>query len=577
MAHIATYFILTSQPMKIKSHSIAIQITKALLFKLVVLISLCLFISTNSFATALQTPLKKHQTKDPDKKIKLSIPIDEYNRSTPKSTVEGFLKYASKGEFEKAANYLDFRYLPRNIRKVPKAELARKLKIIIDRALSVDPDTISDHPKGNLQDGLPPNKEIIGRIVTPKGGVDIILQRVPRKDGIKIWKFSHKTVSQIPLLYKYFGYKPLEQKISKLFPDIHILGWQLWQWCAYLILITISFLITWISTWILAFFIRWQYKKAKLSIKIGKFVTGPIRILIWLFSCRLIAEFLKPSAEIKELLHAGTLFLLGVCWASIRAIDILFELWSLRLQKNGKTSTTVLLKPLRTILRISIVTICALVWLDNLGFKVSALLAGLGVGGLAVALAAQGVLKNLLGTIMILADRPYSVGERIVVNGYDGEVEEIGLRSTSIRLLNGHQAIIPNDKIERTAVENIGRRPFIRRKQELTLALDTPPEKVKKALEILYEILKNHEGMKEEYPPQIYFNKFNKDGLNIVFYFWYHPPEYWQYLSFCQKVNLEILQRFKQEGIKLVPPTRFSLISGDEDATAITIKTLEQA
>ncbi len=513
--------------------------------------------------------------------VQASIPDDGHAKiarlpgETPRSSVETFIKYAGEGDFKKASAFLDLRYLPPKVKKIPREELARKLKIILDRSGAVDPATLSDTHDGRLDDGLPKYLEQIGRIHTPKGTVNIMLRRVSEKGGMKIWKFSNKTVAQIPLLYKYFGYRPLETKISSYFPDIQFLGWQLWQWCAYLVLLLISYLLIWIPSWLAAVIVQKRNSTA-MAERMSRFIKGPVRILAWVLSGRFIAEFLMPSAEIRDLINAGTLFILALCWAGIRAVDLLFEFWSSRLERDGRQSSTVLLKPLRTILRISLITFALLLWLDNMGYRVSALLAGLGVGGLAVALAAQGVLKNLLGTVMILADRPYRVGERIVVNGYDGEVEGIGLRSTSIRLLTGHLTSIPNDEMERSAVENIGRRPFIRRKQDIRLALDTPPEKIETAVSIVRQILENHQGMSENYPPRVYFDKIRPDAINIVMFYWYHPPEYWEFLEFSQKVNSAILQAFEKEGIKLAPPTKISLTAGLEDGSPLKVQEMQE-
>jgi len=497
-------------------------------------------------------------------------PSDEFNRGNPRSTVEGFLSYAAKGDFKDAAHYLDLRYLPRRLRGVPGAELARKLKIVLDRGLWVDPGTISDKPTGDLSDGLPASQESIGQIKTPEGTVNILLRRVPRGDGVKIWKFSNRTVAKIPVLYKYYGYRLFEERLSKIFPDVQVMGWQLWQWTAWLAFVAVAWIGAYLPTYLAALVI---FRRGGATAEmLGRFISGPVRIILWLFLCRIAAFFLMPSAELKQLLNAGTILILALCWAGIKGLDILFEVWKQHMTREGRESSTVLLKPLRTVVRVSFVTIALLLWLDNIGFRVSALLAGLGVGGLAVALAAQGILKNLLGTVMILADRPYNVGERIVVKGLDGEVEEIGLRSTKIRLLTGHQASIPNDEIERAEIENIGRRPHIRRRQNIRLAIDTPPEKIERAVNIIREILHDHEGMKEDYPPRVYFDRFRDDALNIVMFYWYHPPEYWDFLDFSERTNNAILRAFEKEGIRLALPASTSFLAGAEGEQPLMVE-----
>ena len=131
----------------------------------------------------------------------------------------------------------------------------------------------------------------------------------------------------------------------------------------------------------------------------------------------------------------------------------------------------------RIVSRLLSISLAVLVFIEGgqyLGIPVTTLLASAGVGGLAVALAAQDTLRNLFGTIMLMADKPFRVGERIVVDDYDGIVEEIGLRSTRIRLLTGHLVTIPNDTLARTDIENVGRRPYIRRVADMRIPLDTP-------------------------------------------------------------------------------------------------------
>ena len=204
---------------------------------------------------------------------------------------------------------------------------------------------------------------------------------------------------------------------------------------------------------------------------------------------------------------------------------------------------------------------------NQIGLPLVGVLAGVGVGGLAIALAAQDSLKNLLGSLMIFMDQPYTPGQRIVVEGHDGFVEHIGLRSTKIRLLTGAQTSIPNERMARLDIENIGRRRFIRRRTSIRLSYETPVEMVTKAVDIIKDILHNHEGMEEEFPPRVFFNEFNPDSLNISVIYWYHPPERWQALQFDERVNLEIMRRFAEEDIKLaVPATRTYLSPEGERA-----------
>jgi MscS family membrane protein len=234
--------------------------------------------------------------------------------------------------------------------------------------------------------------------------------------------------------------------------------------------------------------------------------------------------------------------------------------------------------------------------LYRIGVSLIPLLTGLGFGGLAFALAARPTLENIIGSFMIFVDKPYRVGQRVNVLGQQGDVEAIGLRSTKIRLLSGHLTSIPNEKMASVEIENIGRRPYIRRVFNITITYDTPPGKIARALNILREILalpevpdrdtsdsavkvadtSATEGEAEnqshpneainqpDFPPRVYFNDLNADSLNILVMYWYHPPEYWDYLEHATWINMHIMERFNVEEIDFAFPTQTLHMAGDE-------------
>ena len=128
------------------------------------------------------------------------------------------------------------------------------------------------------------------------------------------------------------------------------------------------------------------------------------------------------------------------------------------------------------------------------------------------------------------------------------------MRSTKIRLLNGHQASIPNEDMAKTEIENVGRRPFIRRVSEVRLPIDIGPGKAETAVRILEEILEDHEGMSIDFPPRVWLNDFESDHLELRFIYWYHPPAYWNFTKYADWVNREILSRFEAAGIQIALP-----------------------
>ena len=233
----------------------------------------------------------------------------------------------------------------------------------------------------------------------------------------------------------------------------------------------------------------------------------------------------------------------------------------------GKTESKLddMLVPIvRKSLRVSVVLLVLVQIVQILSDKpITSIIAGLGIGGLAIALAAQDTIKNIFGSMVIFVDKPFEMGDRIVVDGHDGPVEEVGLRSTKIRTLEGHLVTVPNGELANKTIQNIGKRPFIRRIANLTITYDTPPEKIDRALEIVKEMLNNHEGMHEDFPPRVFFNNLNSDSLNIMVIYWYHPPNYWDFMDFTERFNKEVFRRFNEEGIDFAFPTQTLYVAGD--------------
>ena len=150
-----------------------------------------------------------------------------------------------------------------------------------------------------------------------------------------------------------------------------------------------------------------------------------------------------------------------------------------------------------------------------------------------------------------------------MIDGHDGPIEEVGLRSTKLRTLDGHLVTVPNGELANKTIQNISRRPYIRRLVNLTITYDTSPEKLDRAIEIVKEILDHHEGMHENLPPRVFFNDFNAASLNIMVIYWYHPPQYWDYMAFTEWFNKEVFRRFDEEEIDFAFPTQTLFLAGD--------------
>jgi len=269
-------------------------------------------------------------------------------------------------------------------------------------------------------------------------------------------------------------------------------------------------------------------------------------------------------AEVSDTVSA-ILLSVGIGYFLYWLMDIP-SIWLSRVAGKSETKLDDMLAPIVSkSLRVTVVILVLVQIAQILSDKpITSIIAGLGIGGLALALAAQDTVKNFFGSIVLFVDKPFEMGDRIVVDAEDGPVEAVGLRSTKIRTFDGHLVTIPNGALANKMIRNIGKRPYIRRVANITITYDTPPEKVERAEEIIKEILDNHEGMNPDFPPRVYFNEFNADSLNILVIYWYHPPDYWAYMDFTERFNKEVFRCFNEEGIEFAFPTQTVYLAGDK-------------
>jgi MscS family membrane protein len=276
-----------------------------------------------------------------------------------------------------------------------------------------------------------------------------------------------------------------------------------------------------------------------------------------------VLELKSRVAELSRMVSA-VLLTIGVGYFLYWLAEIP-STWLARMAAKTESKLDDMIVPIvRKSLRITIVILVLVQIAQILSDKpITSIIAGLGIGGLAVALAAQDSMKNFFGSIVLFVDKPFEVGDRVVIDGHDGPIEEVGLRSTKIRTLDGHLVTVPNGELANKTIQNIGKRPYIRRLTNLTITYDTPPEKIDRAIEIVNELLDHHEGMHEDLPPRVYFNDLNADSLNILVIYWYHPPNYWDYMAFTERFNKEVFRRFNEEGIEFAFPTQTLFLAGD--------------
>jgi MscS family membrane protein len=292
-----------------------------------------------------------------------------------------------------------------------------------------------------------------------------------------------------------------------------------------------------------------------------------VTFLFFAFGLNIGISFLIVPEAFQSLLNTvlELLVILAIGHFVYRQIDVV-DRWLKRFASDDSVNIDDMLIPIvGKSIRVAVVILVVLQSAQALSDQpITSILAGIGIGGLALGLAAQDTIRNFFGSLMIFADKPFNVGELIDLDGKLGSILEVGVRTTKIRTLDGHVLTVPNGNLANMTIHNIGKRQYIRRVFDVTITYDTPPEKVDRALEILKEILDDHEGMNPDLPPRVYFDNMNADSLNLKCFYWYHPPDFWKFMDFTQHVNTEIFRRFNEEGIDFAFPTQTIHLAGDD-------------
>lgn len=264
----------------------------------------------------------------------------------------------------------------------------------------------------------------------------------------------------------------------------------------------------------------------------------------------------------------GVVISLAIGFSLYQLVEVVTIWLHQHANQNDSAMEKMLVPIVRTSLQVTVIALTALQVVQSLTDRpLTSIIAGLGVGGLAVALAAQDTIKHFFGSLVLFADKPFQVGERISVDTTDGVVELVGFRSTRIRTLEGELVTFPNGDLANKTIVNIGRRPYIRHRSVINVTYTTTPERLNRALEIIQELLKNHEGMQPELPPRVVFDDFSATSLNILVMFWYHPADYWMFKNFVERINFQILEKFNAEDIRFAFPTQTVYLARDSRIT----------
>ena len=280
--------------------------------------------------------------------------------------------------------------------------------------------------------------------------------------------------------------------------------------------------------------------------------------LLYLGAFYLAIEYLKIESNTMDIINK--IAVIVFTFLLLRAISsvIKFSLNAYVRRKSGGQSREKELRGISTIVSMVIWTIGLVFLMDNLGFKVSAVITGLGIGGIAVALAAQAILGDLFAYFVIFFDRPFEIGDFIIVGDKMGSVEYIGLKTTRIRSLSGEQLVFSNKDITDSRIHNYKKMERRRVVFQLGVTYQTTLEQIKEIPGMVRQII---EGQSDITFDRGHFAKYGDFSLNFEFVYYVMSPDYNKYMDIQQAINLAVYEQFEQKGIEFAYPTQTLFMS----------------
>lgn len=465
---------------------------------------------------------------------------DNLGRDTPQSSFTGFLKLTEKFDYKTAAEFLDLRNLPLSASQLGGEELARQLDFVIKRGMKIDVQQLSRKTAGQVVDGLPDYRDELGRIITDEGEQILLMQRVPGIDNNYIWKVANVSIAHIPALYAHFSYPNWVEKVRTHIPeDVGFLGIELFKWVILLGFILIVIPVFWLIGLLLSILLTREQSPIRPAVR--KLFTWPLILLaITILSGQLLKQ-LGLGATAQAIFESKSIMTIVIVWILFSLIDLARAKRRANFIARGRTDAAILGRPMANALKLLVILVALLMWLHNTGIDITTLLTGLGIGGIALALALQKPIEDLLGAVSIYSQQPIITGDLCKYGNVLGRIEEIGLRTTRIRTLNNTLVSIPNFIIAHGAIENYSAREKMLYHPELPLRYDTSGEQMRQIIQDIDKMARSHEKVIEK-SVRIRFTEFAQNSMIIKARIYVDTADFSTYLSVIDDLNMEIME-----------------------------------
>ncbi len=483
---------------------------------------------------------------------------DSLGRNTPRGTVLGFLIAARTGQDEIAVQYLNTR-----LRGKAALALAQQLFTVLDRRLPPRLPQLSEKPEGSLADPLRPNEDRVGTISSDKGNVDIVLERVDRGKSGLLWLFSGKTLDAIPDLDEEINQASLDEVLPEFVINTRVLGIPLFHLLAVFVGMPLFYYLTLLLGRFLSPLVGRLRRRlyGQPGLPDPEFLPVPVRLLLLAY-------------VIHWIISSVSLPLLGrQIWTSIATVIaiaagvwlfILLNKWTEQYthglaRRHDITGVTAILRLARRVVDLVAIFAGVVGILYYFGVNPTAVMAGVGVGGIAVALAAQKTLENVIGGVSLILDQVVRVGDTLKVGGIEGTVEDLGLRSTRIRTSDRTVVSVPNGQIATMTLENVSTRDKFWFHPILALSYATTAPQMHTVLDRIRSLL---EESRQIEPGSVRVNllRFGASSLDVEVVAYVPAGDARRFLEIQESLLLRIMECIEAAGIQIAVPSQSILI-----------------
>ena len=495
----------------------------------------------------------------PQQSTSTSVSTDPLGRSTPSGAVLGFLQVEQAGNSKAAADYLQMGAAHR-LSQGP--EIADQLKVLMDRAYVGSLHRLSISPEGNPESGTP-DQQTIGVFSNADPDVPVVLVRISDPDYGKVWVFSADTLSKVPELYDNLDAHQVESKLPQSLVRNVFLGMPAWQWLALLAATPVALAIGWAVVLFLAIpRVLWLKFKKRPNLHSYRQLSNSLLLTFSALAHRVVAAYLGlpllPRLYYYRII--GVLICIGFFWFLLRVTSLTMRRLRTHAVIAGRTGTGTLMVLGERLLKALVLIVAALAALGVMGFNLTTVLAGLGIGGIAIAFAAQKTLENLFGGISVLADEVIRVGDTCRFGDRVGIVEDISLRSTRIRTVERTELSIPNGALATMNIENLTRRDKILFNPTLGIRCETTADQLRYVLAEIRRMLFEHPKVDSD-SARIRFASIDPSALNLEVFSYVLAREMAEFTAIREDLLLRIMEIVQKSGTDFAFPSQTLYLS----------------